>query len=169
VRAWGRVDLLVNNACICVLGPYVDRTSEDTRREFELNYCGHLNTIDAVLPVMRQQRQGVIHNVGSGLGITGYPGISGYASAKGAIEALTHTLALEFGALGLTANLMRPPLTRTKSSTPLGVPPELMADPVQVGRGLARKVGRPWRRSTPALTRPTSMLCCTSSRPGASP
>jgi NAD(P)-dependent dehydrogenase (short-subunit alcohol dehydrogenase family) len=102
----------------------VDRTPDDTRREFEVNYFGYLNMIDAVLPVMRQQEHGVIHNLSSGVGITGYPGISGYASTKGAIEALTRTLALEFAPLGITVNLMHPPLTGTTSSAPLCVPPE---------------------------------------------
>ena len=151
VQAWGRVDVLVNNACICVFRPYVDRSLEDTRREFEVNYFGYLNMINAVLPVMLEQRQGVIHNVSSGVGITGYPGISGYASTKGAIEALTRTLALEFGALGVTVNLMHPPLTRTESSAQLGVPPEMMADPGKVGRRLARRVGRTAAVLTPDL------------------
>jgi NAD(P)-dependent dehydrogenase (short-subunit alcohol dehydrogenase family) len=88
VRAWEGVDALVNNACIAIFKPHVDRTPEETRREFEVNYFGYLHMIDAVLPVMRRQGRGVIHNVSSGVGITGYPGISGYASTKGAIEGL---------------------------------------------------------------------------------
>jgi NAD(P)-dependent dehydrogenase (short-subunit alcohol dehydrogenase family) len=85
------------------------------------------------------------------VGITGYPGISGYASTKGAVEALTRTLALELQPLGITVNLIHPPLTRTKSSSPLGVPPEMMADPVEVGRKLAKKVGQTKPVITPDL------------------
>ena len=85
------------------------------------------------------------------MGITGYPGISGCASPKDAVEALTRTLALELGALGVAVNLMHPPLTRTKSSAPLGVPPHMMADPVKVGRGLARRVGQTAAVLTPDL------------------
>jgi NAD(P)-dependent dehydrogenase (short-subunit alcohol dehydrogenase family) len=148
VRVWDGVDVLVNNACIAIFKPYVDRTLEETRREFEVNHSRYLNMIDAVLPVMRQRQRGVIHNVSSGVGITGYPGISGYASTKGAIEALTRTLALEFESFGITVNLMHPPLTRTKSSAPLGVPLEMMADQAEVGRKLARRVGQ----TAPVLT-----------------
>jgi NAD(P)-dependent dehydrogenase (short-subunit alcohol dehydrogenase family) len=148
MQAWSRVDVVVNNACWIVFKPFVERTFHETRREFEVNYFGYLNLIRAVLPVMRKQGHGIIHNFSSGVGITGYPGISGYASTKGAIEALTRTLALEFGEFGITVNLMHPPLTRTKSSSPLGVPLEMMADPVEVGRKLAKKVGR----TEPVLT-----------------
>lgn len=88
VGAWEGVDVLVNNACIAIFKPFVDRTPEETRREFGVNYFGYLNMIDGVLPVMRRQGHGVIHNLSSGVGITGYPGISGYAFTKGAIEAL---------------------------------------------------------------------------------
>jgi NAD(P)-dependent dehydrogenase (short-subunit alcohol dehydrogenase family) len=142
VRAWNGVDVLVNNACIAIFKPYLERTPEETRHEFEVNYFGYLNTIDAVLPTMQAQGHGVIHNVSSGVGITGFPGISGYASTKGAIEALTRTLALELEPLGITVNAIHPPLTRTKSSAPLGVPPQMMADPADVGRKLAAKVGQ---------------------------
>ncbi|MGD2148741.1 MAG: SDR family NAD(P)-dependent oxidoreductase, partial [Anaerolineae bacterium] len=71
VQLWGRVDVVVNNACVCVFSPCVDRTSEDMRQESEVHYFGYLNIIDAVLPVMPRQGHGVIHNVSSGLGITG--------------------------------------------------------------------------------------------------
>ena len=94
---------------------------------------------------------GVVHNVSSGLGLTSYPGISGYASTKGALEALTRTLALEFEPFGITVNLIHPPLTRTKSSAPLGVPAEMMADPVEVGRKLAKMVGQTKPVLTPDL------------------
>jgi len=89
---------------------------------------------------MKAQRSGIIHNVSSGVGITGFPGIHGYASTKGAIESLTRTLALEFAPYGITVNLMHPPLTNTRSATPLGIPAQAMADPAQVGRSLARQI-----------------------------
>lgn len=151
VQVWERIDVLVNNACICLFKPYIERTQEEIRREFEVNYFGYLNMIDAVLPIMRDQGHGVIHNVSSGVGITGYPGISGYASTKGAIEALTRTLDLELSDFGIAVNLMHPPLTRTKSSAPLGVPPQMMADPDEVGRKLAQKVGQQRPVLTPDL------------------
>ncbi len=77
----------------------------------------------------------------SGVAFTGMPGMTGYTSTKGAIEALTRTLALELADQGVIVNVMHPPLTQTKSAAGFGVPTEMMADPEKVGRGLARRVG----------------------------
>ena len=140
VEQWGRIDVLVNNACLALFKPFEEKTLEETRREFEVNYFGYVRTIAAVLPHMKAQGRGIIHNVSSGVGITGFPGLSGYASTKGAIEALTRTLALELAPYGICVNLMHPPLTNTKSAAPLGVPPQAMADPADVGRKLAKKI-----------------------------
>jgi NAD(P)-dependent dehydrogenase (short-subunit alcohol dehydrogenase family) len=89
---------------------------------------------------LKRQGKGIIHNMSSGVGITGFPGIYGYASTKGAIESLTRTLALEFATYGVCINLMHPPLTNTKSASPLGVPVQAMDDPARVGRNLAKQV-----------------------------
>ncbi len=140
-KRWGGVDVLINNACLALFKPLADRTPEEIRCEFEVNYFGYVNMIRAVLPIMCRQGHGVIHNVSSGVAFTGMPGMTGYTSTKGAIEALTRTLALELADQGIIVNVMHPPLTRTKSASGFGVPAEIMADPEKVCRGLARKVG----------------------------
>lgn len=141
IRQWG-VDILINNACLALYTPFDERTLDDIRREFEVNYFGYLNLIRAVLPVMKKQGHGVVHNFSSGVGFTGMPGMTGYTSTKGALEALTRTLALEYAAQGIVFNVMHPPLTRTKSAVGFGAPPEMMADPEVVGRGLAKLIGK---------------------------
>ena len=150
IADWGRIDILVNNACLAVFASFEDRHMEEIRREFEVNYFGYLNLVTAVLPFMKAQGRGIIHNVSSGVGLSGFPGLSGYASAKGAIEAFTRTLALELKPSGIVVNLMHPPLTRTKSSAPLGIPARFMADPEEVGRKLAKQI-----RSTKAVVTPS--------------
>jgi len=140
IDQWDHVDVLVNNACLALFKAFEDRSIEETRQEFEVNYFGYLHTIYAVLPYMKAQSQGIIHNLSSGVGLTGFPGICGYASTKGAIESLTRTLALEFEMHGISVNLMHPPLTNTRSASPLGVPAEVMDDPMRVGKNLARQI-----------------------------
>lgn len=140
VEKWGQVDVLVNNACLAIFRPFERKPLEETRREFEVNYFGCVNTIAAVLPYMKARRKGIIHNVSSGVGITGFPGIYGYASTKGAIESLTRTLALEFEKDGICVNLMHPPLTNTKSASPLGIPVQAMDNPARVGCKLAKQI-----------------------------
>lgn len=146
---WGTIDILVNNACLAIFAPFEQKTLEDTQREFEVNYFGYLHMIRAVLPHMKAQGRGVIHNVSSSVGITGFPGVSGYSSTKGAIEALTRTLTIELEPFGITVNLMHPPLTNTPSAAPLGVPAQAMDDPARVGRKLAKKI-----RSTASIITP---------------
>jgi NAD(P)-dependent dehydrogenase (short-subunit alcohol dehydrogenase family) len=141
IAQWGQIDVLVNNACVAVLARFEEKALGATRREFEVNYFGYVNLIRAVLPHMKTRRRGVIHNVSSAVGISGFPGLYGYASTKGAIEALTRTLAIELAPAGIAVNLVHPPLTRTKSSAPLGLPSRFMADPVTVGRKLAKRIG----------------------------
>ena len=137
---WGEIHVLVNNACVAEFAPFETKDPESIRREFEVNFFGALNLIRSVLPHFRERGRGVVHNVGSGVGLTGFPGLSGYASAKGAVEALTRTLDLELRPQGVVVNMIHPPLTRTESSRPLGLPPEAMADPAVVGRKLAAKI-----------------------------
>jgi NAD(P)-dependent dehydrogenase (short-subunit alcohol dehydrogenase family) len=141
VSEWGHIDILINNACLAIFSPFEEKALIDTRQEFEVNYFGYINLIRAVLPIMKAQHRGIIHNFSSTVGISGFAGIYGYSSTKGAIEALSRTLAIEFAPFGITVNIVHPPLTRTKSSAPLGVPPQFMADPTDVGQKLAKKIG----------------------------
>ncbi len=156
--AWGRIDILVNNACLAVFRSFEKRTEAETRQEFEVNYFGALRLIRAVLPGMKAQGGGIIHNVSSGVGITGFPGLVGYASTKGAVEALTRTLALELASHNITVNLIHPPLTDTPSAAPLGVPEEVMTDPTEVGQKLAARIGSSQDLITPDLTTKLGLL-----------
>src|SRR5512134_3862517 len=108
LHKWDRVDVLINNACLALFIPFEERSIDDIRREFEVNYYGYLNMIRAVLPVMKKQRYGVVHNFSSGVGYTGMPGMTGYTSTKGAIESLTRTLALEYASQGVIFNVIHP-------------------------------------------------------------
>lgn len=137
---WGRIDVLVNNACLAYYGPFEERNIESIRQEFEVNYFGYIRMVYAVLTIMKAQGWGIIHNISSGVSLTGFPGISGYASSKGAVEALSRTLRLELTKYNIWVTLVHPPLTNTRSSAPLGIPPASMADPAVVGHKLARYI-----------------------------
>ena len=140
VERWGRIDVLVNNAAIFDFAPFEEQTIDDTRREFEVNYFGYVRTIRAVLPHMRARDEGIIHNVSSGVAFVGHPGLSGYASTKGAIEALARSLRLELQHENVSCTVMHPPLTNTRSAAEIGYPAFAMSDPADVGRKLAGKI-----------------------------
>lgn len=149
---WGRIDVLVNNACLALFSPFEEKSPDQLRRELEVNYFGYVNMIRAVLPQMKLQGGGVIHNISSTVGITGFEGLSGYGSAKGAIESLSRTLAIEFEKYRIIVNMIHPPLTKTRSSSPLGLPENFMADAFKVGQKLAKKIGSDKRVITPGFS-----------------
>ncbi|MDQ4098463.1 MAG: SDR family NAD(P)-dependent oxidoreductase [Actinomycetota bacterium] len=139
VRRWGRVDVLVNNAAIAPFGSVGTGEADvaSIQASFDVNVFGPLRTIAAVLPVMKAQGEGTIANVASVLGFTGFPRLAGYSSTKGAMEALTRSLALDLARFGITVQLLHAPLTRTPASKPLDVPDFVMADPLKVARSFA--------------------------------
>lgn len=148
---WNQVDILVNNACRAFFSCFEEKDTEDTYKEFEVNYFGYIRMIKAVLPIMKKQRSGIIHNVSSGIGLTGFSGMYGYASTKGAIEALTLTLRMELMPYGIYVSSMHPPLTRTSSAQPLAIPSEIMEDPDKVGRQLVNRIFQTKPAITPNL------------------
>jgi len=146
---WGIIDILINNACSAIFMKFGERTIQSIQQELDVNLLGYIRTIQSVLPVMQRQGSGIIHNFTSGVGITGFSELSGYTASKGAIESLTKTLALELAADSISVNLIHPPLTRTRSSAPLGIPPEMMETPENVGYRLAKRIGSKKKIITP--------------------
>jgi NAD(P)-dependent dehydrogenase (short-subunit alcohol dehydrogenase family) len=137
---WGGVDIAIHNACVCVFAPFEKTSEADQKRVYDVNFGGAVNLARWALLPMKKQKSGRLCFVSSGVGVTGFDGLSAYASSKGAIEALARCLDLECAGTGVSVHLLHPPLTRTASSSPLPVPPQMMADPEKVGRALARRI-----------------------------
>lgn len=108
VRAAGPIDVLVNNAGIGWLNA-IEGTPLDTARDiFETNVFGTIAMMQAVLPAMREQRSGVIVNVGSSSTLKPLPLLSVYRASKAAMNALTESAALELAEFGISAKLVLP-------------------------------------------------------------
>lgn len=142
VQVFGGMEYAIHNACVCTFEGFLQSDEDTFRRVHEVNFYGALHLVKAVLPVMIEQKRGRVFFVSSGVGVTGFTNISPYASSKGALESLAKCLQLEYQAQGVTFHLLHPPLTKTASSLPLPVPKEMMADPEQVGRGLAKRLNQ---------------------------
>lgn len=140
IRNFKKIDIAVHNACCCTFGREADTSPDIYKQVFNVNYYGALRLVKCLLPHMQAQKNGKIIFTSSGVGITGFTGISPYASSKGALEALAKCLGLEYASDGISFQIIHPPLTRTKSSAPLPVPEEFMADPEKVGSGLAKHI-----------------------------
>jgi len=108
IRAWGRIDVLVNNAGIWT---YLEIGSGDTKswkETMEVNLDSVFYFTDAVIPHMKKHKQGGIINVGSTAGIRGEALHSHYAATKGALNALTKSWAAEFAPHNIRVNLVAP-------------------------------------------------------------
>lgn len=138
VASFGPPAVAVHNACLCPFSALEETPEVVFQDAFNVNAFGARRLVKAVLPFMRAQRAGRIILTSSGVGVTGFAGISAYAASKGAIESLAKCLAIEYEGSGVSFHLFHPPLTRTSSSAPLPVPQEMMASPEAVGRGLAQ-------------------------------
>ncbi len=140
VSKFETIDVLVHNACVCTFKNEEETNLEEYQNVFDINYFGALRLVKAVMPIMKKQKCGKVIFTSSGVGVTGFIGISPYASSKGALESLAKCLNLEYEKDNISFHLFHPPLTNTKSSSPLPVPNEFKADPIKVGVGLAKNM-----------------------------
>ena len=108
VDAFGRLDVLVNNAGYAHMAPFEQLEAEDFRAQIETNLFGVVNVTRAALPVMRRQRSGHIIQVSSVGGRTGTPGLSAYQAGKWAVGGFTEVLAREVGHLGIKVTALEP-------------------------------------------------------------
>jgi NAD(P)-dependent dehydrogenase (short-subunit alcohol dehydrogenase family) len=113
VDAFGRLDVVVNNAGYAHMGPFGQLEAADFRAQVETNLFGVVNVTRAALPVMRRQRSGHIIQISSVGGRTGTPGLSAYQAAKWAVGGFTEVLAREVGHLGIKVTALEPGGMRT--------------------------------------------------------
>jgi NAD(P)-dependent dehydrogenase (short-subunit alcohol dehydrogenase family) len=115
VGRFGSVDVLVNNAGIYENKPFLEVTEDHLDRFLKTNLKGTFFTTQSVIPQMQKQKEGVVINIGSPLvyhAIAGSPSTAPISS-KGAIHALTHQLAAEFGKDNIRVNTVAAGLIRT--------------------------------------------------------
>jgi NAD(P)-dependent dehydrogenase (short-subunit alcohol dehydrogenase family) len=103
-----RIDVVVNNAGIAIIGSLEDTTIEEAKSQLETNFFGALRVCRAVLPVMRRQSTGYIVNISSIGGIIGLPFQSAYCASKFALEGAMETLRLEVRPFGIHVVLIEP-------------------------------------------------------------
>lgn len=113
-KAFGKVDVLVNNAGISGLHAHIEEIDEaffDSM--FGTHVKGAFFATQAVVPGMKQRKFGRIINTGSTFAMTGSPAMSHYTMSKGALTALTRAWARELGSHGITVNTVSPGLVET--------------------------------------------------------
>jgi len=113
LAAWGRLDVLVNNAGFGLLGAVEEVSDAEVRHVFDANVFGLLNVTRAALPAMRKARAGHVINIGSAAGLLARAGSGVYAATKFAVEGISEALHHELKPLGIKVTVVEPGPFRT--------------------------------------------------------
>src|SRR6202042_1349012 len=124
VEAFGRIDVVVNNAGYANLAAVEDMTLADFRAQVDANLFGVVNVTKAAVPVLRGQGGGHIIQVSSIGGRLATPGLAAYQAAKWAVGGFSEVLAREVGPLGIKVTVLEPGGMQTDwAGSSMSVPP----------------------------------------------
>lgn len=112
-QKFGRIDILINNAGFGASGAFEEISDEELLTLMETNYFGVTNVMREVIPIMRQQKSGMILTVSSQAGAMGYLGSSAYCSSKYAVVGLSEALRMELAPFGIQVASILPGAFRT--------------------------------------------------------
>jgi len=117
IAKFGRIDILVNNAGNFFAGFFEELAPDQVRNQIETLLFGPMNVTRATLPVMRQQRSGLLLTISSTAGIAGQMFCTAYAAAKFGIEGWMESLTPEIATFGIRTMLVEPGFFRTELLT----------------------------------------------------
>jgi NAD(P)-dependent dehydrogenase (short-subunit alcohol dehydrogenase family) len=139
VEAFGRIDVVVNNAGYANLASVEDITLEDFRAQVDTNLFGVVNVTKAALPVLRRQGAGRIIQVSSIGGRLATPGLSAYQTAKWAVGGFSEVLAREVEPLGIKVTVLEPGGMQTDwAGSSMHIPP--VSEPYQATVGVMARM-----------------------------
>jgi NAD(P)-dependent dehydrogenase (short-subunit alcohol dehydrogenase family) len=113
VDQFGRLDILINNAAVQIMGPLHEFSEADFDKTIDVNLKGVFLGCKYALPIMMKQREGVILSTSSVLGVVGDADLPVYGATKGAIIALTKSMAVAYSPYGIRVNCVCPGDVRT--------------------------------------------------------
>lgn len=142
-KAFGRIDVVINNAGYGIGGSIEELTDQESRNSFDVNVFGTLNVIRMVMPYMRYQQSGHIINISSIAGFAPGIGWSVYAATKFAVEGLSAVLAEDVREFGVNVTVVAPGAFRTSFLTQdsLTIAKNRIEDYKVVGQSLDRYLG----------------------------
>ena len=119
VREFGRLDVLYNNAGVNSAGSVADATEDDWDRCFAVNAKGTFLCSRAAVPYLEQAGGGAIVNQGSVAGLVAVPNFAAYCAAKGAVVALTRSMAIDLAGRRIRVNAICPGTVFTPLMEPM--------------------------------------------------
>jgi 3-oxoacyl-[acyl-carrier protein] reductase len=119
-KAFGRLDVLVNNAGVFSFAPFEQFSEQEFHRQFNTNVLGTFLMIEAALPAFGAEGGSII-NIGSTESVAADPTLSIYVASKSAVDGLTRVLSKEFGPRKIRVNALSPGGTETEGAHAAGV------------------------------------------------
>ncbi|MFC7673611.1 SDR family oxidoreductase [Mycolicibacterium sp. GCM10028919] len=110
----GHIDVLINNAGVMPIGPFLEQSEQSIRSSIEVNFYGVLAGCQLALPEMVKRRRGHVINIASLSGMIPVPGQVVYVGAKFAVVGLSVALADEMAPHGVEVSVVMPPFTNTQ-------------------------------------------------------
>jgi NAD(P)-dependent dehydrogenase (short-subunit alcohol dehydrogenase family) len=108
IARFGRIDAVVNNAGFGLFGLFEATPREKIAEQFDVNVFGVMDVTRAILPHFRQNKGGIILNIGSGAGVFTLPMISLYCASKFALEGFTESLSYELASQNIQVKMIEP-------------------------------------------------------------
>jgi NADP-dependent 3-hydroxy acid dehydrogenase YdfG len=140
----GPIDVLINNAGIMPIGPFLEESGATAQRAVDINLVGCLNGMKAVLPAMLERGAGHIINVASIAGKAPVPGGVTYAATKAAIISATESVRVEYAKSGLQFTCVMPSFTNTELVTGTqGTRFVKNVEPEDVAKAIAAAIAHP--------------------------
>jgi len=147
--AFGRLDVVVNNAGYGDIAPFEQLSSERFKAVVDTNFYGVVNVTRAALPIMRQQRSGWILQISSVGGRLALPGSTAYHAAKWAVGGFTESLAQEVAPFGVKVCALEPGGMRTNWGARANKDtPELLPDYESSVGAVAKALQSVWGQET---------------------
>ena len=117
IRDFGRIDVVVNNAGYCLMGPTEFTTMEQVERQFKTNVFGLMAVTKAFIPHFREQGGGLFVNFASASARFNYPYIASYGASKWAVRGISESLGIELKPYGIEVKTIYPGVHATRIFT----------------------------------------------------
>lgn len=142
IQRFGSLDILINNAGVGEFGRRLHELDDETwARVLDINLTGVFRMTRAAVPEMLKRGRGAIVNISSIASLVGIPYLPAYAASKGALDALTRAIAIDYAKDGVRCNVVNPGLIATPMAAPLMANPEQL-NPI-LDRYPIRRPGKP--------------------------
>jgi len=140
----GPLDVLVNNAGIMPIGPFVAEAEAATDRQLDINLRGVINGSRLAVERMQARDSGHIVNIASEAGMTGFPGLATYCATKHAVVGLSQSLYWELEQTGVEVSCVMPAIVDTELSKGMTQASFVKSvEPEDVGEAIASALERP--------------------------